>query len=120
MLKTVDELIPAPPIASGEVSPVNSNSWTPSTELAPKADRISRVAITNTGVLMTSSDSDGDDPVADPVLPYRAPCADDHADDGADHRADDQQPQADPDAPPQFVSHRLAGDGGAEIAADHA
>ena len=46
----------APPTASGDVSPVNSNSWTPSAELTPNADRINRVAITNVGVLITNSD----------------------------------------------------------------
>ena len=46
-----------PPTASGDVSPVYSNSCTPSTELTRSAPRISRLARTNAGVLMTSSDS---------------------------------------------------------------
>ena len=47
----------APPIASGDVSPVYSNSWTPSIELTRSAARIRRFAMTNTGVLITNSDS---------------------------------------------------------------
>ena len=44
-------------MASGDVSPVYSNNWTPSTELTRNAARISRLATTKTGVLINNSDN---------------------------------------------------------------
>ncbi len=46
-----------PPTASGDVSPVYSNSCTPSIEFTFSAPRISRLAITNVGALMISSEA---------------------------------------------------------------
>ena len=79
-----------------------SNSCTPRTEFTRCAARINRVAMTNTGVLSSSSDSTVMTRSLRSVLPDRTPRADDDADDRAQQRSDDQKPQADPDAAPEF------------------